>query len=105
MNQQEFYEHIAQNYHDIEQWCKEYIKTLTAENWDFANNTWQAETDDWSSFNDFVDVNFFTDGNSMSDKKQKPTMYATAYRVNEDGYTDTDTFVRICTVAHAKELV
>lgn len=105
MNQQEFYEYIAQNYLKLESMCKEHIKTLVVDFWDFDDDCWFAEMDEWFAMESHVDVNFFSDGNAYEDEpKTKPIMHATAYRVDDDGRIDTKTFVRICSIVSLKEL-
>lgn len=97
--EREFFSYLIQFQPELEKFCKNYIKKLSKTGWyDKKNKRWRAECDEWESFNDMIDINFFTDGDVLTeargDLSYSPSVMATAYLYDkEKGVTSTSCMI------------
>lgn len=100
MTEQDFYEHIAKNYTSIKKYCQKFLKeeSKDPDHWDKENNRWFPEVDIWDGFDEYVDLNFWTDcpNNEFTNPEDEvaPIMVVTAY-LYQNNAVCTDIYLRV----------
>lgn len=98
MTEQEFYEHIAKNYVDIHKYAMKYIKkNIVKQAWDKKYDCWVPDFDEWDSFDDHTDVNFWINteySDVFEDTVAITELWVTAYLYDEE--LKTESYVNIC---------